>query len=159
MSELKPDKLHVTIQEGTPVASLQLPRCYTLTHSDLTGDLFLTIGAAYDRKQTGGLYTRLMRDEVLAEWKSEPDEACLHVHIHVSGGIVIGTAGWRNDILHYHMPMVLEALRYGDRELFAAHPELETAPVRVHFASHRRRYNQSEDWGLMGKYRITASPG
>jgi hypothetical protein len=48
-------------------------RCYTLTHSDTTGELFLTIGPDFDRAQISGLYTRLMRDEVLAEWREDED--------------------------------------------------------------------------------------
>lgn len=40
-----------------------MPRAYTLTHSDRTGDLFLSIGPKHDEAQVAGLYTRLMRDE------------------------------------------------------------------------------------------------
>jgi hypothetical protein len=155
MSALDPHKLHVKFKKGAAARSLQLPRRYTLTHSDLTGELFLTIGAAYDQEQIGRLYTRLMRDEVLAELKDEDGRPGLHVYCHVSGGIVLGGAGWRNEILHYHMPMVLEAFRYGDQELFSLHPELENAQVNVHFASNYKRYHQIEDWGQIQKYRIT----
>jgi hypothetical protein len=156
MSALDPQKLHVTFKTGASARSLQLPRRYTLTHSDLTGELSLTIGEAYDQKQIGGLYTRLMRDEVLAEWKDSDGWPGLHVYCHVSGGIVLGSAGWRNEILHYHMPMVLEAFRYGDQELFSLRPELENVPVSVHFASNHKRYHQTEEWGQIQKYRITA---
>jgi len=154
MSSLDPRKLHVTFDGGASAGILEYPRRYTLTHSDVTGDLFLTIGAEYDRQQVAGLYTRLMRDEVLAEMIRDGDQAVLHVYVHVSGGIAFGFAGWRSAILHYHMPMVLEAIRYGDGEIFKQHPELDEAKVFVHFASHRRRYNQVEDWGQMRKYII-----
>ena len=102
MSSLDPLKLHVTYHEGTTAGLLEYPRRYTLTHSDLTGDLFLTIGAEYNQKQIAGLYTRLMRDEALAEMIRDGDQAVLHVYVHVSGGIAFGFAGWRNAILHYH---------------------------------------------------------
>jgi hypothetical protein len=62
--------------------------------------LSLTIGAEYDKKQISGLYTRLMRDEVLAELKNDGGQAVLHVYVHVSGGISFGFTGWRYDILH-----------------------------------------------------------
>jgi len=149
MSELHPEKLHVTFHEGTTASELSLPRRYTLTHSDVTGDLFLSIGAEYDHKQISGFYTRLMRDEVLAEILNKQQELFLHVYCHVSGGVVFGTAGWRNDILHGHMSMVIEALRYGDRALFSAHPEMNGASVKVHFISNRAKYNTTEDWGLV----------
>jgi hypothetical protein len=152
MSGLDPRKLHVTFLRGISAGILEYPRRYTLTHSDLTGDLFLTIGAEYDQKQVARFYTRLMRDEVLAELKMDGGQAALHVYVHVSGGITFGFAGMRNAILHYHMPMALEAIRYGDREIFIQHPELDEGKVVVHFASHRKRYNRDEDWGQIKQY-------
>ena len=153
MSELNPSKLHVKFRAGASAAGVELPRRYTLTHSDATGDLFLSIGAEYDAAQISGIYTRLMRDEVLAELVKNQGETSLHVYVHVSGGFVLGAPAWRNDILHHHMPMVIEALRYGDRTLFIAHPELDEARIFVHFSSDRSRYNKVEDWGQIKKYR------
>ena len=46
-------------------------RRYTLTHSDTTGELFLTIAPEFDPGQVSGWYTRFMRDEVLGEWLFE----------------------------------------------------------------------------------------
>ena len=147
MRELDPKKLHVTFKGNASANGLSLPRRYTLTHSDLTGDLFLTIAPDYDRRQISGLYTRLMRDEVLAELKRDGLETVLQVTCHVSGGIVLGGASWRSEILHYHMRLVLEALRYGDRELVAASPDLNRSAVLVHFVSNHKRYDCVETWG------------
>ena len=149
MRELHPEKLHVTYQEGTLAKELSLPRRYTLTHSDFSGDLFLTIGSEYDRRQISGLYTRLMRDEVLAELRREGSETILHVYCHVSGGIVLGSAAGRNEILHYHMRLVLEALRYGERELVSSNPDLNRSAVKVHFASNLKKYDCVEEWGCL----------
>ncbi|MGD9049024.1 MAG: staygreen family protein [Anaerolineae bacterium] len=52
---------------------------------------------------------------------------------------------------------MLEAYRYGDRTLFAAHPELDRAPIRVHFRSSRRRYRRRERWGTPADYRLEDS--
>jgi hypothetical protein len=51
-------------------------------------------------------YTRLMRDEIVAEWRgSEP--VSLHVHCHVSGGLVLlAPAALRNSIFEREMPLV-----------------------------------------------------
>ena len=154
MSHLRPDKLHVEFISGATPDGPLTPRCYTLTHSDRTGDLFLSIGSTYNRPQISGWYTRFLRDEVLAEWVAEGDGPALHVHCHVSGGLVLGTAGWRNGILRYHMPMVLEALRFGDQPLYEAHPELDNAPIQVHFHATQRRYNRLESWGVPADYRL-----
>lgn len=158
MSYLNPQKLHVKFAEGIKPESPVTPRVYTLTHSDSTGDLFLTIGPEIDNSQISGWYTRLMRDEVVAEWRSG-DTRELQVHCHVSGGLVLGSAGWRDSIFRRHLPMVLETFRYGDRALFEAFPELNQAPIKVHFHSNRKRYNRMENWGKLGDYRISKING
>jgi hypothetical protein len=152
MKRLQPTKLHVQLASGMPNDGPVTPRRYTLTHSDATGDLYLAIGEAYDKAQIAGLYTRLMRDEVLAEWRDDPTGPALHVHCHVSGGVVVGTAGWRDRIFRHELPLVLEALRYGDRGLYAAQPDLDEAPIVVHFHAARARYDRVETWGTPAEY-------
>ncbi|MGE5603893.1 MAG: staygreen family protein [Nitrososphaerales archaeon] len=154
MSRLNPAKLHVRWGRGVTPQGPIAPRRYTLTHSDATGDLFLTIAGDYDRKQVSGLYTRLMRDEVLAEWENAQPGPCLRIFCHVSGGLVFGSAGMRDEILRRELPLVIEALRYGDRELFTARPELDRAPILVVFQSHLARYNRVEPWGVPADYRV-----
>jgi hypothetical protein len=154
MSRLRPEKLHVSFPQ-TPAADGPLaPRRYTLTHSDTSGELFLTVGANYDIQQISGLYTRLMRDEVLAEWRDDEERPALHVFCHVSGGLAFGTASWRYAIFRRELPLVLEAFRYGDRGLFEACPELDGAPILVHFRSSRPRYHRLERWGTPADYRL-----
>jgi hypothetical protein len=154
VSRLQPGKLHVQLSGGLVPEAPVISRRYTLTHSDTSGDLFLTIGLEHDEKQISGWYTRLMRDEVLAEWCDEGDGAALHVYCHVSGGLVFGTASWRYAIFRRELPLVLEAFRYGDRQLFEAHPELDHAPIEVHFRSHRPLYRRQERWGTPADYRL-----
>ncbi|MGB2799506.1 MAG: staygreen family protein [Dehalococcoidia bacterium] len=153
MKRLNPDKLHVTYLTGTSPESLTLPRRYTLTHSDITGQLFLSIDNKYDKKQISGLYTRLMRDEVLAEFAKEEDGLVFKVYCHVSGGFVFGTAKWRYNIFYSELPLVLEAFRYGDRILFEQNPKLDNAPVLIYFKSTDRRFDKVENWGTMTDYR------
>lgn len=154
MASLKPDKLHTKwIDPVSPAGPLH-PRCYTLTHSDRTGDLFLTVAEDYDQQQISGWYTRLMRDEVLASWQLAEDKMSLHVHCHVSGGLVFGKASWRASILKHHMPQVIEAFHYGEQVLIEAHPRLDQAQVVVHFHASQDALNQTIDYGAFGDYRI-----
>ena len=102
----QPSKLSVKFAPGTTSTSPSPPsstRRYTLTHNDVTGQLWLTVGAEYNRAQISGFYTRLLRDEVVAEWKWGPEEErdskkssinltspcggipSLHLFCHVSG--------------------------------------------------------------------------
>ena len=76
MTQFIPAKLHVQVvqvEDGVTATAPLIPRCYTLTHSDFSGELFLTIGKVYDHSQISGWYTRLMRDEVLASWQNEKE--------------------------------------------------------------------------------------
>ncbi len=152
MARLNPQKLLTRFKNGTRLEEPLVPRCYTLTHSDRTGALFLTIAPEYDRKQISGWYTRLMRDEVLAEWKQEAGRAILQVHCHLSGGLVFGSARFRDVIFHRELPLVLEALRYGDRRFFKVHSELDQAPIRIQLHAKQRKYNRLEDWGVCRDY-------
>jgi hypothetical protein len=154
MSRLTPSKLHVVLAAPAEPDRLALPRRYTLTHSDATGDLYLTIGPEYNLRQTSGLYTRLMRDEVLAEWRRDGDEVALHLYCHVSGGLIFGSAEMRDAIFRRELPLVLEAFRYGDRALFEATPGMDQWPIRVHFLAGVERYNRVERWGTPANYRI-----
>lgn len=154
MSRLRPHKLQVRFAEDAGPEGPLLPRRYTLTHSDATGDLFLTIGPEYDRQQIGGWYTRLMRDEVLAEWQQGVEGPALHVHCHVSGGLVLGPARWRLAIFRQELPLVLEAFRFGDRAFFELQPALDRAPIWVHFHATQPRYNRREQWGVAGDHRL-----
>jgi len=152
MKRLNPEKLHVTYLPGVGQTELLSPRRYTLTHSDITGELFLSIGTEYDGKRISHWYTRLMRDEVLAEWEMDSGEPGLMVHCHVSGGLVFGWAGMRNDILHRELPLALEGIRFGDQSLVEAHPALDMASVSVRFHAAQARYDVKENWGHLRDY-------
>ena len=150
MNRLNPAKLHVQFAQPSKEDGLIYPRAYTLTHSDSTGELFLTIGPEYDRKQISGWYTRLMRDEVLAEWREGEGAFELHVHCEVERGL--GWAGMRESIFRRELDLVLEAFRYGDRGLYEKMSSLNSARVLVHFHMKKEQKDMVEDWGKIGDY-------
>ena len=154
MGRLDPGKLHVRLLPGVTAEGPLVPRCYTLTHSDVTGVLFLTIGPDYDQGQISGWHTRLLRDEVLAEWQRAEETLALHVHCHVSGGIALGASGMRDAIFRRELPLVLEAFRYGDAGLFKAHRSLGQASILVHFHAREVRYDRVERWGQPIDYAV-----
>jgi hypothetical protein len=132
--------------------SFSLPRRYTLTHSDRTGELFLTVSKDFCKEQVSGVYTRLMRDEVLAEWREVDGELELHVLCHVSGGVVFGSARMRLGIFKQHMRLVLEALRFGDQDVYSGRPELDAARAKVHFCSKDPSLDCVQDYGPMSGF-------
>jgi len=158
MGRLRSDKLHVRFAAGAAPDDPLTPRRYTLTHSDATGDMYLTIGADYDRQQLRGWQARLMRDEVLGEWRRGRDSPELHVDCHVSGGIILGPASWRYAIFRRELPLALEAICCGDRELLEGQDQLTQSPIWVHFHASQPRYNRVERWGTVREYLATSAP-
>lgn len=154
MTRLIPEKLHVKYLPTASSDAQVAPRLYTLTHSDSTGELFLSIGPCYDTKQISGLYKRLKRDEVLAELKKDSAGLSLNVYCHVSGGLVFGRAKWRYNIFCSELSLALEAIRFGDKTFFDHDPKLDETPVLVHFKSTDKRYNKTEKWGSLGDYKL-----
>ena len=152
MSDFIKEKLHIRCEDYLVREKGFIPRRYTLTHSDSTGDLFLTVACDYDYKQISGLYTRFMRDEVLAEWQNNENMHELHIYVHVSGGFVFGWASMRYRIFNHHMPTVIKAIRNGDEKLFDLYPELNQSPIYIHYLSNRKKYNTVERFGTFNEY-------
>ena len=149
MSLFKPEKLHIKYSDNKDIDIIS--KKYTLTHSDFTGELFLTIGKEYDYKKLRQFYVRFMRDEVLAEWKKNEEKNELHIYVHISGGFICGGAGFRDKIIRSHLPLVIEVLRYAEQEMIQKNPNLEEAAILIHFNSKRKKYNKIEEVGKIGK--------
>jgi len=147
MKKLNPEKLYVEFRPGVTSVDPIIGRTYTLTHSDITADLFLTIGLmiAYDK-------INIMRDEVIAEWRMYNGYEIMYVYVYVDGQFGREVSAVRNTIFRRELPLALEAIRYGDRSFFIAHPELDNAPIWIHFDSKYPYYNKIENWGTPKDY-------
>ncbi|KAG9153041.1 hypothetical protein Leryth_012302 [Lithospermum erythrorhizon] len=123
-----------------------LPRTYTLSHCDFTANLTLTISTIINRDQLEGWYNK---DDVLAEWTNVRGNLFLDVHCYVSGMNPLQelTAELRYHIFSKELPLVLEAVLYGDSVFFNEHQELMDALVRIFFHSRSKKYNRVECWG------------
>ncbi len=147
MKRLDPDKLSVEYKPGVTPISPIIPRRYTLTHSDETGELFLSLGAEYDYSKVNP-----MRDEVLGEWRYDGEQYLFFGKVYVNGEFGPIQAGIRNRIFKRELPLALEAIRYGDREFFNAHPALKNAYIYIYFESSYPRYDRVEYWGTFQEY-------
>lgn len=126
-----------------------LPRTYTLTHSDITSKLTLAISQTINNSQLQGWYNKIQRDEVVAEWKKVKGKMSLHVHCHISGGhfVLDMFARLRFFIFCKELPVVLKAFVHGDGNLLNNYPELQEALVWVYFHSNIQEFNKVECWG------------
>ncbi|MDW8803117.1 staygreen family protein [Clostridium sp. A1-XYC3] len=148
MKRLNPEKLHVQYLPNITPTKPTIPRKYTLTHSDITAELFLTIGQRYAYEKINP-----MRDEVLGEWIKINNKYFFNVYLHVGGKLGTVNTAIRNRIFRRELPLALESIRYGDRKLFETHPELDKAPIIVYFNSTIPYFNRVEIWGTFSDYR------
>lgn len=148
MEKLNPEKLSVELRDGVTWTQPVIGRKYTLTHSDITAELFLTVGLkyAYDKINE-------MRDEVLAQWGIYNGHPVLYAYVYVDGESTGEKAGIRNMIFRRELPLALEGIRYGDRVFFEANSELNYAPIWIHFDSINPYYNKFEYWGTPSDYK------
>ncbi|MTI70696.1 MAG: hypothetical protein FH751_10650 [Firmicutes bacterium] len=138
MNRLNPDKLFVEYRPYVTETEPIIPRRYTLTHSDITADLFLTIGTYYAFDKINE-----MRDEVLAEWRIINGKYTLYGYVYVGGeNIKKELAALRFNIFNRELPLALEAIVYGDRNFFNAHPKLIDAPIIIYFDSYYEEFNK-----------------
>ena len=125
-----------------------MPRKYTLTHSDESGELFLSIGKNYDLDQIN--YN--VRDEVLGSWEKD-DKEYLLITLEIDNGEEIGNTVNRDRIFRQELTLALIAIIYGDNLLFENNKELYESPIRVKFNSKFSEYDTLEEWGQIKDYK------
>ena len=130
MSKFQPEKLNVSYKDKISINSSLIPRKYTLTHSDESGELFLSIGSKYDLDQID--YNN--RDEVLGSWEKD-NEYYLLITVEVDKGEDLSNTIRRDKIFRQELPLALMAIIYGDNLLLENNKELYESTIRVKFNS------------------------
>lgn len=149
MKRLNPGKLFVEYRGEVSPQWPIIPRLYTLTHSDETGELFLTIGDLFAKDKITS-----NRDEVLAEWiPYGTDDVALTLYVFLDTPEGYEASINRNAIFVRELPLALEAIRYGDRKFFESFPQLDSSPVLIQFTSMYPELNRVEYWGKPADYR------
>lgn len=149
MKKINPDKVYAEYRDDIDKASPVKERKYTVTHSDTTGNLFVTIGLEYAKDKLTS-----MRDEVLLEWRIHPKKSMLYGKVLVDGEGVEGSPFIRNMIFKKEMGTALQAVRYADRALFEKYPDLDKLPIYIDFISSSPEFNKLNYFGNMQRYRI-----
>lgn len=145
------DKLNVVFMEGVTSDEPVIPRCYTLTHSDETADMFLDIGLKFAYNKINEI-----RDEVLAEWTKIGNKYILKIDLHVDPPLnKSNSIEQRDKIFRQHLKSAIESIVYGDKRFFYKHSELEESPIIVYFNSKQENFNKIEFWGKIKDYIIS----
>lgn len=138
MRELNPQKVFVQYRDIMKPCEPVMSRKYTITHSDTTAELFVFVAENYAEDQI----TR-MRDEVRVAWEQNEKGLALIGSVIVDGKGVKENSHIRNKIFYNEMPTALQALRNADRFLFDKEPNLDNAPVFIHFISSNSAYDKT----------------
>ena len=148
MKGLDKNKIFIEYRNKITAIAPLIPRRYTLTHSDETGDLFVTIGSDYAYDKTTSL-----RDEVYAEWNKNSDGYQYTEYLYLDGS-TLEESKRRNEIFRRELPYAFSTLAYANKELLKKYPELTNAPITVYFLSNYNEYNRIENWGTFSDYNI-----
>jgi hypothetical protein len=153
LSNFNPEKLFVAYTSGVTAREPVIPRRYTLTHSDSTGELFLTIGNHYAWENINS-----KRDEVLGEWKQNGSSLYYYVYLYIDQGEYnINVSAKRNEIFRRELPLALTAIRYGDRFLFSEYPQLDHTVIIINFISTYPQFARQESWGTFHHFKLSNS--
>lgn len=148
MERLNPDKLSVEFNYATDTEPI-VGRYYTLTHSDTTGELYLTIGVDYAYDEINPV----TKDAVLASWNVLNNRYFIAAFCYVSDeSMTKEMAEIRYNIYVKELPLALEAIRYGDRIFFETYPDLNYAPIWIYFYSQYPEFDKIEFWGTPKDY-------
>ena len=151
MSLFTPERLSVEFRNGMTDLGPIIPRHYTLTHSDTSGELFLTIGTQFAWDQIN----KELRDEVLGVWHLNENQLSYHVFFYLDQGEYdLSNVKRRNEIFRRELPLALTAIRYGDRKLFYCYPSLDYAKITTFFISSYPAFTKQEIWGNFSNYAI-----
>ncbi|KGX84923.1 staygreen family protein [Pontibacillus marinus] len=123
-------------------------RKYTLTHSDITGDLFLTVSTEYAFDQVND-----MRDEVLGEWIPTLQGILFRGEALVGDETIpLTQQKIRYEIFNREMSTALQGIFYGERWLLEMNPALLASPVYILFVSNHPEYSGFRYFGKVNDY-------
>ncbi|MDF2614292.1 MAG: hypothetical protein K0S71_2078 [Clostridia bacterium] len=149
MKKINPEKVFTYYRDDVTKTSPIDGRKYTVTHSDETGDLFVTIGLNFAEDKISAA-----RDEVLLKWRINSQKPMLYGTVLVDNKDTIGMPSIRNAIFIKEMPTALQAVRYADRALFEKYPQLDNIPIYIKFTSTKPKFDKLRYFGTMRLYRI-----
>ena len=150
LSDFNKEKINVVFAADVDKHAPIIPRRYTLTHSDETGELFLSIGKYYDYSNVNE-----SRDEVLGCWNCDENNVYylrFEVLLDACGGEE--KLAIRNKIFRNELPMAIRAIIYGDREFLLACEELYESKIIIKFKSSNKSYSAVEQWGYVKDYKL-----
>ena len=142
-----PSKVHTEFRNNISSYNPVIGRKYTITHSDETAELFVTIGTEY----ATDLYSPI-RDELILSIDDVDNNIILQGYVNVDSHNNFGTRKLRNDIFLREIPLALKSTFYADRIFFQNYNCLMNVPVIINFLSADKQYNKRYYYGTIGNF-------
>lgn len=149
MRALSTQKVFVQYRDSMKPYDPVLGRKYTITHSDITAELFVFIADNYAIDQVTS-----MHDDVKISWEQNENQLFLIGSVLIDGPDIDGDPAVRNRIFYTEMPTALKAMRQADRFIFEQYPNIDNTPVLIRFLSENPTYNKTYNFGPIGNYRL-----
>ncbi len=149
MDKLDPNKLIIDFKKGISKDGPISPRNYTVTHSDNTGDILITVAKDYDKGHVTD-----KRDEVYGRWCENGKNYVLCLHLNVDGNERDkNKVAQRNRIFRDALPLAITAIRQGDLGLIKKHNKLDESDIFIKFNSRFDEFYKVEHWGKLKNYK------
>lgn len=147
MKNVNPRKVFAQYRDCIEPYEPVLTRKYTITHSDVSAEMFVFIASNYACDKVTAVH-----DDVKIAWEKGEKGLILKGVVDVDGKQA-AMAKIRNKIFLNEIPLALQALRWADRFLFRKSPELDKTPIFIHFKSDSPEFNKIYSLGLIGYYK------
>lgn len=149
MDKLDPSKLIFDFKSGISKDGPIIPRNYTVTHSDKTGDILVIVAKTYDKSNVTN-----KKDEVYGKWCENGKEYVLCLELSVDGNERDkNKVAQRNRIFREALPLVITAIRQGDLGLIKKHNKLDESDIFIKFNSRFDEFYKVEYWGKLKNYK------
>lgn len=149
MDKLDSSKLIIDFKKGISQSGPIVPRNYTVTHSDETGDILVTVAKEYDKT-----HITAKRDEVYGRWREHGKDYALCLYLSVDGNERDrNKIEQRNRSFREALPLVITAIRQGDLGLIKKYNKLDESDVFIKFDSRFEDFYKVENWGKVKNYK------
>lgn len=149
MKPFSNDRVFVEFRDDVTAKDPILGRKYTVTHSDDTADIYVTVGLAFAEDKFSPI-----RDELLLSFRYLNRQMQLFGSVLIDSEEFEGDSAMRTEIFLREIPNALRAIRYADRDFFEVYPGLDLLPIYIWFQSQNDEFNQLYDFGTMRDYAL-----
>lgn len=128
-----------------------LPRKYTSTHSDETGEIFLAVDKKYYKPYLENEESQKVESQVIGKWVKKKNKYKILLKVVVSSE-KNPNAKLRYDIYQRELPHVLKTIALAESCTMKHDDNIKKAKIYVKFDSIDPKYQKVQYWGRLSKW-------